>query len=48
MPGAQALGERILCIEALDYNPTIKLYRMCTPDMRTKWEKAHEPVLKIA
>ncbi len=34
-------GGRILCLEALDYNPAIKLYRMLTPDMRTEWEKAH-------
>ncbi len=36
-----APGGRILCIEALDYNPLIKLYRLMTPDMRTEWEKAH-------
>lgn len=34
-------GGRIICVEALDYNPAIKLYRMMTPDMRTDWEKAH-------
>jgi SAM-dependent methyltransferase len=34
-------GGKILAIEALDYNPLIKLYRMLTPDMRTDWEKAH-------
>ena len=34
-------GGKILAIEALDYNPAIKLYRMLTPDMRTDWEKAH-------
>ena len=34
-------GGRILAIEALDYNPAIKLYRMMTPAMRTEWEKAH-------
>jgi ubiquinone/menaquinone biosynthesis C-methylase UbiE len=34
-------GGKILAIEALDYNPLIKLYRMLTPDMRTEWEKAH-------
>jgi SAM-dependent methyltransferase len=34
-------GGRILAVEALDYNPAIKLYRMLTPDMRTEWEKAH-------
>lgn len=32
---------KILAIEALDYNPFIKLYRKFTPDMRTAWEKAH-------
>lgn len=39
-------GGRILGIEALDYNPAIKLYRMLTPDMRTEWEKAHILSLK--
>lgn len=34
-------GGRLLAVEALDYNPIIKLYRMLTPDMRTDWEKAH-------
>ena len=34
-------GGRILCFEALDYNPAIKIYRMTTPQMRTEWEKAH-------
>jgi ubiquinone/menaquinone biosynthesis C-methylase UbiE len=34
-------GGKILAIEALDYNPFIKLYRMLTPEMRTDWEKAH-------
>lgn len=34
-------GGKILALEALDYNPAIKLYRMLTPDMRTEWEKAH-------
>jgi ubiquinone/menaquinone biosynthesis C-methylase UbiE len=34
-------GGRILAVEALDYNPAIKLYRFLTPDMRTEWEKAH-------
>jgi ubiquinone/menaquinone biosynthesis C-methylase UbiE len=32
---------RLLAVEALDYNPAIKLYRRLTPDMRTDWEKAH-------
>lgn len=31
----------ILAVEALDYNPMIKLYRIMTPEMRTEWEKAH-------
>jgi len=31
----------ILAIEALDYNPLIKLYRNMTPQMRTEWEKSH-------
>lgn len=34
-------GGVILAIEALDYNPLIKLYRNITPQMRTEWEKAH-------
>lgn len=36
-----APGGRILAVEALDYNPAIKLYRYLTPDMRTDWEKHH-------
>lgn len=32
---------RILAVEALDYNPLIKLYRKMTPAMRTEWEKSH-------
>lgn len=32
---------KILAVEALEYNPFIKLYRMLTPDMRTEWEKHH-------
>ncbi len=36
-----APGGRILAIEALDYNPLIRLYRKITPQMRTDWEKAH-------
>lgn len=39
-------GGRVLCVEALDYNPAIKLYRMMTPAMRTEWEKAHILSLK--
>lgn len=41
-----APGGRILAIEALDYNPAIKLYRLLTPDMRTEWERAHILSLK--
>ena len=36
-----APGGKILGVEALDYNPFIKLYRNLTPEMRTDWEKAH-------
>ncbi|MHB0972283.1 MAG: class I SAM-dependent methyltransferase [Thermoanaerobaculia bacterium] len=39
-------GGKILAVEALDYNPAIKLYRMLTPQMRTEWEKAH--ILSLA
>ncbi len=39
-------GGKVLAIEALDYNPLIKLYRLLTPDMRTEWEKAHILSLK--
>lgn len=41
-----APGGKILAIEALNYNPFIKLYRQLTPDMRTKWEKSHILSLK--
>lgn len=34
-------GGKALAVEALDYNPAIKLYRFLTPEMRTEWEKAH-------
>jgi ubiquinone/menaquinone biosynthesis C-methylase UbiE len=34
-------GGVILGVEALDYNPAIKLYRTLTPQMRTDWEKNH-------
>jgi ubiquinone/menaquinone biosynthesis C-methylase UbiE len=34
-------GGVILAIEALDYNPLIKCYRLITPQMRTEWEKKH-------
>jgi SAM-dependent methyltransferase len=36
-----APGGKILAVEALDYNPMIKLYRRLTPEMRTEWEAAH-------
>ena len=36
-----APGGKILAVEALDYNPLIKLYRKMTPAMRTEWETAH-------
>jgi len=39
-------GGKILAIEALDYNPAIKLYRYITPQMRTDWEKANILSLK--
>ena len=41
-----APGGRLLAVEALDYNPAIKLYRWRTPAMRTEWEKAHILSLK--
>jgi ubiquinone/menaquinone biosynthesis C-methylase UbiE len=41
-----APGGRILALEALDYNPLIKLYRKLTPQMRTEWEAAHILSLK--
>jgi hypothetical protein len=41
-----APGGKILAVEALDYNPLIKLYRALTPQMRTEWEKAHILSLK--
>src|SRR5690606_8310294 len=37
---------KILAVEALDYNPAIKLYRALTPAMRTEWEAAHILSLK--
>jgi ubiquinone/menaquinone biosynthesis C-methylase UbiE len=37
---------KILAIEALSYNPFIKLYRARTVEMRTDWEKAHILTLK--
>jgi len=36
----------VLAVEALNYNPAIKLYRYFTPQMRTDWEKAHILSLK--
>lgn len=39
-------GGVVLAIEALDYNPVIKLYRNMTPRMRTEWEKKHILSLK--
>jgi ubiquinone/menaquinone biosynthesis C-methylase UbiE len=41
-----APGGVVFCVEALDYNPLIKLYRYMTPGMRTEWEKAH--ILSLA
>ncbi|OGP80309.1 MAG: hypothetical protein A2Z40_00945 [Deltaproteobacteria bacterium RBG_19FT_COMBO_60_16] len=41
-----APGGKILVVEALNYNPAIKLYRHLTPDMRTEWEKNHILSLK--
>jgi hypothetical protein len=34
-------GGRVLCVEALAYNPVIQLYRNRTPELRTAWEKEH-------
>lgn len=34
-------GGRVLCVEALNYNPAIKLYRKMTPQLRTAWETEH-------
>lgn len=36
-----APGGRILCVEALSYNPVIQFYRRRTPELRTNWEKEH-------
>jgi SAM-dependent methyltransferase len=36
-----APGGRILCVEALAYNPFIRMYRRRTPHLRTAWEKEH-------
>lgn len=32
---------RILCVEALSYNPVIQAYRRFTPRLRTQWEREH-------
>ncbi len=32
---------KILCLEALGYNPLINLYRRRTPHLRTSWEAEH-------
>ena len=34
-------GAKLLAVEALNYNPVIRAYRMRTPEMRTDWEKDH-------
>ncbi len=34
-------GGICLAVEALDYNPVVKLYRLITPELRTEWEKHH-------
>jgi SAM-dependent methyltransferase len=39
-------GGRILCVEALSYNPFIRLYRTLTPHLRTDWERKHILSLK--
>ena len=39
-------GGKILAAEALNYNPSINLYRMFTPEMRTDFEKEHILSLK--
>jgi ubiquinone/menaquinone biosynthesis C-methylase UbiE len=39
-------GGVAFALEALDYNPAIKLYRKLTPSMRTEWEKNHILSLK--
>jgi SAM-dependent methyltransferase len=36
-----APGGRLLCVEALAYNPFIRLYRNLTPSLRTDWESRH-------
>jgi ubiquinone/menaquinone biosynthesis C-methylase UbiE len=37
---------RILCVEALSYNPVIQAYRRLTPQLRTGWEQDHILSLK--
>lgn len=37
---------KIICIEALGYNPLISLYRKLTPHLRTQWEAEHILTLK--
>ncbi len=34
-------GGRVICMEALSYNPVITLYRRMTPHLRTEWESRH-------
>jgi len=34
-------GGCVFAVEALNYNPLIRLYRKFTPDLRTEWEKEH-------
>lgn len=36
-----APGAKCLAIEALNYNPLIRMYRRRTPELRTAWEKEH-------
>ena len=36
-----APGGRLLCVEALAYNPVIRLYRNLSPSLRTEWESKH-------
>jgi SAM-dependent methyltransferase len=39
-------GGRMLAVEALNYNPAMKLYRWATPGLRTDWERRHILSLK--
>lgn len=39
-------GGRILCGEALGYNPVIAAYRRLTPKLRTSWEAEHILTMK--